>query len=263
MVDEIIATIERLASYAEITQTKIFIFILFISIVFILEQLLDVIWSKIPTYKKLSRPNPKINIKEFNTAIIGAVSGFLIMSNYPKWAIIAAICGAWVGYGAKKFGRWIAGRLSEEKRINEILLLYQTIGLYARAGYSLLEALNASLCFTNLTYTPLKKCINNWGHGPEQALDKLRQDLHCPEGDALIGILKRAIVIGPNKLVDFLLQENKTLVEMRQFKMEQGLGIRPLIQTLYLLFPGLALIGVTLMPVGYYISKVITSIRAT
>ncbi|MCL4439640.1 MAG: hypothetical protein M1609_03310 [Firmicutes bacterium] len=84
---------------------------------------------------------------------------------------------------------------------------------------------------------------------------------NIPEGYALSRILQRAVVIGPAKLAEFLKQESMTMESIRQHRIEQGLGIRPLVQTLYLFFPGLALIGVTLLPIGYHVAKAIMSVK--
>lgn len=203
----------------------------------------------------------KVSGKEYYPALLGAAMGFLLMSKYPAWALVSAGIGGILGQAGKTVFRWFAAKLTEEKRAGEVLLLYELIGVYASAGYSLYEALSASVYLVDLIEGPLRMCLRGWSQGPQRALEKLGKEIGLPEADVLIKALQRAAEVGSERLAEFLRQESEVMENIRQYRVERGLGMRPLIQTLYLLFPGLALIGVTMLPVGYYISKTIMSIK--
>lgn len=199
--------------------------------------------------------------KEFYPSLLGAAMGFLLMAKFPPWALVSAGIGGILGQAGKSVFKWFAAKLTEEKRAGEVLLLYELVGIYASAGYSLYEALSASVYLVELIRDPLKVCLRNWSQGPQRALDKMGREIGLPEADVLVKILQRATEVGSGRLAEFLRQECEVMENVRQYRIERGLGVRPLIQTLYLLFPGLALVGVTMLPVGYYISKAIMSIK--
>lgn len=207
------------------------------------------------------RGTPKVSGKEYYPALLGAALGFLLMAQFPPWALVSAGIGGILGQAGKSVFKWFAAKLTEEKRAGEVLLLYELIGVYASAGYSLYEALSASVYMVDLVGGPLRMCLRGWGQGPQRAMEKMGKEIGLPEADVLVKILQRAAEVGSERLAEFLRQESEVMENIRQYRVERGLGVRPLIQTLYLLFPGLALIGVTMLPVGYYISKTIMSIR--
>jgi len=229
----------------------------FISIIVILLQLVKFI-------PKPRKRGPKVNLdnkKKHLPELIGGLMGFSVMSQNLICAIPCGILGAGLGLGSRKLYNWFFHKLTEEKKSGEILMLFEVISVYSLAGYSLYEAISASLYFANLTKKPLQKCLRQWGQGPERALKKMAEDIGSIEAETLSKILQRAITVGPNRLADFLSQESATLEKIRQYRIEKGIGARPLIQTLYLLFPGLALVGVTLLPIGYHISQTIMSVN--
>ncbi|MGB9793352.1 MAG: hypothetical protein ACPLTR_12390 [Thermacetogeniaceae bacterium] len=207
------------------------------------------------------RPEPGVSGREFYPAILGGAAGFLLMAKFPQWAFVFAGLGCIAGQAGKSVYRWFERKLSEEKRSGEVLLLYELIGVYASAGYSLYEALSAGAQLVDLIGEPVRKCLRSWGQGPQRALEKMGKEIGLPEAEALAKILQRATEVGSEKLADFLRQESEVMESVRQYRVESGLSVRPLIQTLYLLFPGLSLVGVTMLPVGYYISRTIMSIR--
>lgn len=224
-------------------------------------QLCGLMWDK--AAPRRSRVQDAGRIREYYPEILGAFLGFSIMSQQILWAILAGVVGTILGRLSKAAFRWFGRRLTEEKKIGEVLMLYDVISIYSAAGYSLHEALSASAYLVSILRRPLLRCIQSWGYGPQRALKKLGEEINVPEGYALSRMLQRAVVIGPAKLADFLKQESATMENIRQHRIEQGLGVRPLVQTLYLVFPGLALMGVGLFPVGYHIAKTIMSIKLT
>lgn len=226
--------------------------------VFVFEAFDAVLSAAKPRRKKTQSG---VSSREFYPAILGAAAGFLLMAKFPQWALVSAGVGCIIGQAGKSILKWFAQKLTEEKRSGEVLLLYELIGVYASAGYSLYEALSAGAQLVDLIGEPVKRCLKSWGQGPQRALEKMGKEIGLPEAEVLVKILQRATEVGSEKLADFLRQESEVMESVRQYRVESGLSVRPLIQTLYLLFPGLALIGVTMLPVGYYISKTIMSIK--
>lgn len=241
--------------------------VIFLSVLLIIMLIFNVIQpliNKIPG-KKIIRFKPNkdrvINKKELFPLVLGGMLGFTVLSQYPIFAVAGIIFGAFLGRLGFKGYNWFYQKLTDEKKISEVLMLYEVISIYANAGYSLYEALNASLYLANLTRKGLQICLRNWGAGPQRALKKISEELNSPEADTLVRILQRAVVVGPSKLSRFLEQENEVMEKIREYKVEQGLGVRPIILTLYLILPGLALMGVTAFPVGYHIAKMISGIK--
>ncbi|MBC7092494.1 hypothetical protein H5T53_00540 [Candidatus Bipolaricaulota bacterium] len=206
-------------------------------------------------------PAANADLKRYWPEALGGLVGFAAMSAYPLWAALAALGGVALARLGKAALRRLAGRVAEERRAGEALLLYEVVSVYSSAGYSLYEALSAGLYLVNLAEGPLRRCLKTWGQGPQRALERLGEELAVPEGRALGRILRRAAVVGPGRLAEFLDRESAAMESIRQYRVERGLGARPLVQTLYLALPGLALLGVTLFPIGYHIARMITSVR--
>jgi len=251
--------VDQYINYLEPYQDKILLGTVFVCIFLILREALGLILDRMPRRARMEK-GPK-DKSEYYPVIVGAMLGFSVMSQKPLLAVSSAVLGGVLGYVARKAYLWFVSKLTEEKRAGEILLLYEIVSVYSSAGYSLYEALSAGAYLADAIGGPLRKCLRSWGQGPERALKKMGEELKLPEGDALVRILQRAVVIGPGRLAEFLSQEGRVMEAVRQYRIERGLGVRPVVQTLYLLLPGLALLGVTLMPVGYHIAKAITSIK--
>lgn len=242
---------------------KILLGIISFSIFLATCQLLSLLISMASSGRTLKRGFDRfsgMDYKKYLPFVIGALLGFLVASSVTH-ALITAVAGGLLGLGGRKLYQWMHNKLTEEKKAGEILILYEIISVYSATGYSLYEALVAGKYLTGLIRKPLERCLNRWSFGPQAALEKLSEEISGPEARALARILQRALVIGPGKLADFLEKESDTMEKLRQYRIEQGLSARPIIQTLYLLFPGLALMGVTLIPIGYYIQKSITAIK--
>lgn len=240
-------------------QDRILLIVIFISITAAITVGLIFVADKVSP-RRLARKE-SIDLKQYYPEILGGLIGFAVLSDYPVWAVLATVGGGAVGHLGKAAYRWLVGKVTEEKRVGEILLLYEIISIYSSAGYSLYEALSVSVYLMDLVEKPLRKCLQSWGQGPQRALAKFGEELNVPEGKALSRILQRAVVIGPGRLTDFLDRESATMEVVRQYRVERGLGVRPIVQTLYLVFPGLALMGTTLFPIGYHIANMIMSVR--
>lgn len=202
--------------------------------------------------------------EEYYAGLVGALGGFVVLAQFPYgvWkGFIGATLGWLVGRLTGKGYLWLKRKVQEERRAGEVILLGEIISLYASSGYSLYDALSAGVYMVSLIREPLQKCLRSWSQGPQRALQRFAQEVNLPEANILIGVLQRGVDIGAGSIASLLSQESYTMERIRQYRIEQGLSTRPIIQTLYLLFPGLALLGVTLMPVGYHIAKMITGLR--
>lgn len=252
--------VDRYIIYLEPYQDKILFGVVFFCFFLILWKTFALLLEKMPRRRARVERNREDKGK-YLPVILGALLGFSIMSQKPLLAFSSAVLGGMLGYIARKAYLWFVNKLTEEKRAGEILLLYEIVSIYSSAGYSLYEALSAGAYLADAIGGALRRCLRSWGQGPERALKKMGEELKLPEGDALVRILQRAVVIGPGRLAEFMSQEGQVMETVRQYRIERGLGVRPVVQTLYLLLPGLALLGVTLMPIGYHIAKAIMSIK--
>ncbi|MBM7854939.1 hypothetical protein JOC37_001319 [Desulfohalotomaculum tongense] len=232
-----------------------------ISITFLFKLIGYYIKPYIPQKENIKKSKTTSVIKENYSVIMGMFVGYIVMFQYPIWAVVCSLAGGFFVYIGKKAYVWFSQKLNEEKKASEVLLLYEMISIYSSAGYSLYEALTVSLYLLDVIKKPLQRCLTNWSYGPSRALEKFRKELDVPEADVLVGIMQRAVVIGAANVASFLSHESETMERIRQYRVERRLGVRPVIQAIYLILPGLALIGVTLGPIGYHIAKTIMSIK--
>lgn len=211
----------------------------------------------------LAHASSQIPREEYCGGLVGAAGGFFVCVQF--------LDGIWRGFAGAALG-WLVGRLTgkaylwlvrEEQKAGEVILLGEIVSLYASSGYSLYDALSAGVYMVSLIRTPLQRCLRSWSQGPQRALWRFAQEVSLPEANILVSVLQRGVEIGAGNIASLLGQESYTMERTRQYRIKQGLSTRPIIQTLYLVFPGLALLGVTLLPVGYYVAKMITELRVS
>jgi len=224
-----------------------------------------------PTSKnKISSGSSKISlksnkpptIKDYIPAMIGAAVTFLLMCHSSLWAGLSVPIGASIGLLGKRLYDWFLKSAAEERRQGEVLLLYELLSIYTSNDYPMYESLDASSQLVTYLEKPIHRLLTRWGQGTDRALDMFKDELHCPEGDILVNIIKKAVVVGPKNLSAFMEGESKVMETLREFRAEGSLSIRPILQALYMALPGLALLGVTLLPIGYHIAHMISSLRA-
>ncbi|MGI9951290.1 hypothetical protein V3F56_02920 [Moorellaceae bacterium AZ2] len=216
------------------------------------------------TKSALIRTLQEVPWEEYYGGVAGATGGFVVLAQFPYgiWkGFIGAALGWLLGRLMGKAYLWLKRKVQEERKAGEVILLGEIISLYASSGYSLYDALSAGVYMISLIREPLQRCLRSWSQGPQRALQRFAEEVNLPEANILIGVLQRGVDIGAGNITSLLSQESYTMERIRQYRIEQGLSTRPIIQTLYFLFPGLALLGVTLMPVGYHIAKMITGLR--
>lgn len=199
--------------------------------------------------------------RQYYSEITGALIGFAVLfnGNIP-FSVAGIFCGAAIGHTVKVFYGWFTEKLHEEKRLGEIITAYNILSTYAASGYSLYDGLNATAYLGNITAAAFRECVAEWGQGPARALDKLGKGLIRPEGVGLARILQRAYAVGPGKMAAFLEYESTALEEITIQNIQQGFSARALVQTLYLALPGLALVGVTMLPAGYHLTRAIMGV---
>lgn len=245
-----------------LTPDRVIIAVILTSIVAVVWLVLGLLLEKIPHRRMLRVRQKTKNKKKYYPAVIGAMVGFFVVGQYTVWAIIVGVVvGGIAGQVCRMFYVWVANKITEDKKAGEVILLYEIVSAYTSAGYSLYEALSAGVYLVNLTEKPLKRCLDRWGQGPQRALERLGDELKGQEAKTLVKLLQRAVIVGPEKVKEFLSRESMVMERLRRYRAERSLGVRPIIQTLYLVLPGVALLGVTLMPIGYHIIQAIMSIR--
>jgi hypothetical protein len=203
----------------------------------------------------------ELKVKEYRLVLIGAILGFIALIQYPPWFFFGAWFGSISGYGYIKLRQIFEKKRKQNLRRREILLVYETVSMYSALGYSLYECLSNAMTLVDEIKVPLERCLRFWGQGSQRALMRFGKDVDLPEADVLVGILQRAANIGIESVSHILAQEGNTMEKIRAFRAEQELSKRPIILTVYLFLPGIAFLGATLMPVGYYITQMIQSIN--
>lgn len=249
----------------DLSLDSVLLVIISICAAYVIYEIMDFIIKKIFNHKmfrlRMKQRREEINIKEYYPVVLGAIIGFTIMSNYIYWAPAAAFIGGMVGFLIKKLFEKIVHKLNEDKKAGEVLLLYEIVSKYATSNYPLPVALSGSVYLTNLIREPLQKCVDTWKQGPQRALKRMGEEINTPESEALVSILLRAFEVGPANMAELLTHESEVMERLRNMRVEQGFSTRLIIQTMYLILPGLALVGVTLVAIGYHLQKAIMSIR--
>jgi len=244
-----------------LTPDIVIIAVIITSIVVVVWLVLGLLLERIPHRRMLRVSRKTKDKKKYYPAVIGAMVGFFVVGQYTVWAIVGVVVGGIAGQVCRVFYMWVVNKITEDKKAGEVILLYEIVSAYTSAGYSLYEALSAGVYLVNLIEKPLKRCLDRWGQGPQRALERLGDELKGQEAKTLVKLLQRAVIVGPEKMKEFLSRESMVMERLRRYRAERSLGVRPIIQTLYLVFPGMALLGVTLMPIGYHIIQAIMSIR--
>lgn len=243
---------------------RMWIGIIVLSLAFGIWKALGLVFEGVAKERPLAKMRETIREarkKEFWPEVAGAIVGFGLAPDDLLAGIAFALNGVFFVILAKKLLIHLQKKLTEERRAGEVLLMYEIISIYTKAGCTLQEALNACENFVKFNRSALRKCLLNFNHEPSKALREFAKDVDNPEADILSGILQRAVVVGASKMADILSEESMTMERMRQMRIEQGLGAKAVVQTLYLILPGLALLGVTMAPIGYYIVMQIKSLH--
>jgi len=159
------------------------------------------------------------------------------ISRSLKEGIVLFALGTCAGILAARGVRRLYRGAVKEKRLREIVILFEGVEIYLRAGYSLVQALRAaSLLVPGLKRT-VNRCVNCWPSGPRVALEQFRKEMNLPEADILVSLLLQIEAAGIQNLKGVMEREAENLDRLRRLKVEARIANRPFYMMLYRILP--------------------------
>ncbi|MDN5344537.1 MAG: hypothetical protein PWQ18_648 [Clostridia bacterium] len=198
-------------------------------------------------------------------ALISALGGAaflgLIIGRMP-YILIAMPVGAALGLLARKLAAKIYWGRTHFQRLREAAVLYESIDLFTRAGFTPRQAMELSLPLLTLLRPAVEKCIASWSGGALRAIEQLGNDINLKEADVLIAVLMQIVEGGVAKLAGVMEEEAFRLDELRQNLGEMRIAAKPVYSTVYIFLPVAALVGMLLGPLAFRAISMISNLRA-
>ncbi|MHB1127554.1 MAG: hypothetical protein ACYC2T_11485 [Bacillota bacterium] len=174
----------------------------------------------------------------------------------------ALIAGGMLGFiGGKVYG-WLSKGSEEFEKIKEVALLYESMELYNRAGFTVRQSLQMSLILVPKLQPHISKCLDRWPSGPLRALHQLGDDIGVKHADLLTGLLMQAEERGSKNVSGIMEQEAIRLEELRASLAESRIAAKPIYSAVYLFLPVSSVMGILLAPMAYRAIQMISSIKA-
>lgn len=145
-------------------------------------------------------------------------------------------------------------------RHREILLLFDAVELYMRAGLSMYHALDAARILTPSIRTEIGQALTYWPQGSARALELLRRRLNTPEADILVSLLLQLEQAGIEHFADIVRREGRRLEQLKDAADRARVSKRPFLLMLYRMLPLLACLG---MIAGAFFMHAMGVLKAT
>lgn len=176
----------------------------------------------------------------------GAVAGFLaglMLSWGTRYTILAAGFGCAVAIFVVELATRLYERRQADARRQEIVVLFDTVELYMRAGMPAQHALAAAKTLTPNLRPAVNRALTYWPSGSAKALEVLREEISLPEGDILVSLLSQIVQSGIENLEGVIRREARRLEQMRDAAEKARITLRPLYLVLYRALPLVASLG--------------------
>ncbi|MDI6906439.1 MAG: hypothetical protein QMC81_02965 [Thermoanaerobacterales bacterium] len=172
----------------------------------------------------------------------GLAGGMILTWGSSAMGYAGVFAGLALAVGAKVVFRW---RLNAQKvvRQKEIVVLFETVELYMRAGMPLHHALAAARMLTPSLRRAVGEALTYWPGGPAKALEVLREKIDLPEADILASLLLQIEQAGIDNLEGIVRREGKRLEQLRDAADRARINIRPLYLVLFRALPLVACLG--------------------
>ncbi|PRR71933.1 hypothetical protein [Neomoorella humiferrea] len=190
----------------------------------------------------------------------GAVFSGLIAGRMP-YMLAAVPVGAALGFLAGKLAVKLYRSRTHFQRLREAAVLYESIDLFTRAGFTPRQAMELSLPLLTLLRPAVERCIASWSGGALRAIEQLGNDINLKEADVLIAVLMQIVEGGVAKLTGVMEEEALRLDELRQSLGEMRIAAKPVYSTVYIFLPVAALVGMLLGPLAFRAISMINSLR--
>lgn len=209
---------------------------------------------------KVKREAPAGERRTVVFALGGAVFSALIVAKMP-YVLAAVPVGATLGFLASRVAARLYQSRTHFQRLREAAVLYESIDLFTRAGFTPRQAMELSLPLLTLLRPAVEKCIASWSGGALRAIEQLGSDIGLKEADVLIAVLMQIVEGGVAKLTGVMEEEALRLDELRQSLGEMRIAAKPVYSTVYIFLPVAALVGMLLGPLAFRAISMISSMR--
>lgn len=194
--------------------------------------------------------------------VVGGAAGGATIGTGPALWPVSALSGGMTGVGLYLAVKRVRSGQQRFARLKEVAILYESVDLFARAGFTVRQSLQMSIILTQQLRPVIEKAMDRWPSGPLRAIQQMGEDIAMPEADVLTGILMHAEEGGAQKISGIMEEEAGRLEKLRQCMAETRMAAKPLYATMYVFLPLIAALGILIAPVAYRAISMISGIKA-
>lgn len=217
--------------------------------------------NPVPLPRRQKTQEPRFSARTVYLSLGGAVLLGTFGWGTPNFPVLAA-----AGLMFGPIGEVIVGKLTAGKKrytkLREVAVLYESIDLFARAGFTVRQSLQLSLPLVPNLRDVINKCLDRWPGGPLRAIQMLGEDIGLQDADVLTGVLMHAEQEGPERVAGIMEQEAVRLEGLRQSLAEARMASKPIYAAIYNFLPVMAALGMLVAPLAYRALESISSIHA-
>lgn len=212
--------------------------------------------------KKRERPRSPFRDLKVTGACLGGALGFGALAWGTPYLPIAAAFGSLAGFAAVLAARRLRQGGDRFLRLREAAVLYESVDLFGRAGFTVRQAMQMSLPLVGRLRPALERCVERWGQGSLRAIEEFGREIGVPEAEVLTAVLMHAEEVGTARLAGVMEEEATRIEELRRALAEVRVASRPVYATVYVFLPVATLLGMILGPLAYRAVQMIQSMRA-
>jgi len=222
-----------------------------------LQQRLQEMLSDVSSENKKSSDTADF-LKLMLGALAGGSFGWLVTWDSPSQFVMLFF--ALIGFGLAFFIKRNVEESDHIQKLSEIVMIYETVSFFTKAGYSTQQSLQMSLPVTSVLAPALKRCLAAWPHGPARALEAFAQEAEVEEAELLSSVLLYIEEAGIQFGEAAAQEEARNLDALRESLSELAIVSKPLYYSVYRVLPLAAIGGVIIGPLLYKIITIMSDV---
>ena len=186
-------------------------------------------------------------ISFIGTALLSTIICLLMSANLIQTLIISLLIGV-AGFFIPNI---VLNNLVKEKRkqyIQDLEIVELFTIMYLKNQYNVYDLLKALKDTTHYITPYVSECINEYYMNPLRALQNLSDKIKMDEYQLLIDILKQAVRLSGDAVVDFIEEHKKQIRKMRELATEKANKKKPIYYTFIIALPLISVIILWLYP---------------
>lgn len=191
-------------------------------------------------------------------ALGGGSFGWLVTWDSPSQFVMFFF--ALIGFGLTLFIKRSVEESDRIQKLSEIVMIYETVSFFTKAGYSTQQSLQMSLPVTSALAPALRRCLAAWPHGPARALETFAQEAGVEEAELLASVLLYIEEAGIQFGEAAAQEEARNLDALRESLSELAIISKPLYYSVYRVLPLAAVGGVIMGPILYKIITIMSDV---